>query len=103
MPSTRRPRSGRLRLTSDFSANSSSGLLSIATSTTIPTARHRRQAAVTRTQPKTSTTGVEPRNEMRRATAAPAVEKGLARKLSSLHPLPGGLLGEAPDDPFRPR
>lgn len=38
-----------------------------------------------------------------RATAAPAMEKGLARKLSSLHPLPGGLLGGAPDDPFRPR
>jgi hypothetical protein len=38
-----------------------------------------------------------------RLTAAPAMEKTLARKLTSLHPRPGGLLGDAPIDPFRPR
>lgn len=38
-----------------------------------------------------------------RATAAPAMEEGLARRLPWLHPLPGGILGEAPADPFRPR
>jgi hypothetical protein len=38
-----------------------------------------------------------------RATATPAMEKGLARSLSSLQPLPGGLLGEAPNNPFHPR
>jgi hypothetical protein len=38
-----------------------------------------------------------------RLTATPAMEKTLARKLTSLHPTPGGLLGDAPIDPFRPR
>ena len=38
-----------------------------------------------------------------RATAGPSMEKGLARPLSTLRPDPGGLLGEAPPDPFRPR
>jgi len=38
-----------------------------------------------------------------RATAGPALDKRLAHKLSSLHPLPGGLLGETPADPFQPR
>jgi hypothetical protein len=38
-----------------------------------------------------------------RATAGPGLDKRLARQLSSLHPLPGGLLGEAPVDPYRPR
>lgn len=38
-----------------------------------------------------------------RATAGPAMEKGLARTLTALQPLPGGMLGEPPIDPFRPR
>jgi hypothetical protein len=38
-----------------------------------------------------------------RATAGPVLDKRLARRLSALHPLPGGLLGEAPADPYRPR
>ena len=38
-----------------------------------------------------------------RLTATPAMEKTLARKLTTLHPTPGGLLGGAPTDPFRPR
>jgi hypothetical protein len=38
-----------------------------------------------------------------RATAGPVLDKRLARRLSTLHPLPGGLLGEAPADPYRPR
>ena len=38
-----------------------------------------------------------------RLTATPAMEKTLARKLSSLHPAPGGLLGDAPVNPFQPR
>ena len=38
-----------------------------------------------------------------RATAGPAMEKGLARTLSALRPHPGGLLGDPPPDPFQPR
>jgi hypothetical protein len=38
-----------------------------------------------------------------RATAGPAMEKGLARTLTALQPLPGGMLGDPPTDPFRPR
>lgn len=38
-----------------------------------------------------------------RATAGPAVERDLARSLTTLRPLPGGLLGEPPNEPFRPR
>jgi hypothetical protein len=38
-----------------------------------------------------------------RLTAVPSMERGLARRLNTLQPPPGGLLGEAPVDPFRPR
>jgi hypothetical protein len=38
-----------------------------------------------------------------RLTAVPTLERGLARKLSTLQPSPGGLLGEPPTDPFAPR
>jgi hypothetical protein len=38
-----------------------------------------------------------------RATAGPAVEDGLARRLTALQPPSGGLLGGRPGDPFRPR
>ena len=38
-----------------------------------------------------------------RLTAVPSMERGLARRLDTLQPPPGGLLGEAPVDPFRPR
>jgi hypothetical protein len=38
-----------------------------------------------------------------RATAGPAIERGLARTLTALRPEPGGLLGEPPADPYQPR
>ena len=38
-----------------------------------------------------------------RLTAVPSMERGLARRLTTLQPPAGGLLGEAPVDPFRPR
>lgn len=38
-----------------------------------------------------------------RLTAVPSMERGLARRLTTLQPPPGGLLGEPPIDPFRPR
>ena len=38
-----------------------------------------------------------------RLTAVPTMERGLARKLSTLQPSPDGLLGEPPVDPFAPR
>ena len=38
-----------------------------------------------------------------RLTAVPTLERGLARKLSTLQPSPDGLLGEPPVDPFAPR
>jgi hypothetical protein len=38
-----------------------------------------------------------------RLTAGPTVERGLAQRLRRLQPPPDGLLGRAPDDPFRPR
>ena len=34
-----------------------------------------------------------------RLTAVPSMERGLARRLNTLQPPPGGLLGEAPDRP----
>jgi hypothetical protein len=38
-----------------------------------------------------------------RITAGPAVENGLARRLTTLQPPPGGMLGGRPPDPYRPR
>ena len=38
-----------------------------------------------------------------RLTAVPTMERGLARRLTTLQPPPEGLLGAAPVDPFRPR
>ena len=38
-----------------------------------------------------------------RLTAVPTMERGLARRLGRLQLPPGGLLGEPPHDPFRPR
>jgi hypothetical protein len=38
-----------------------------------------------------------------RLTAVPSMERGLARQLSTLQRPPGGLLGEEPTDPYRPR
>lgn len=38
-----------------------------------------------------------------RVTAGPSVENDLARRLSTLQPPPGGLLGGRPRDPYRPR
>ena len=38
-----------------------------------------------------------------RLTAVPSMERGLARRLSTLQPPAGGLLGEPATDPFRPR
>lgn len=38
-----------------------------------------------------------------RLTAVPSMERGLARQLSTLQPPAGGVLGEDPSDPFRPR
>jgi hypothetical protein len=38
-----------------------------------------------------------------RLTAVPSMERGLARKLGSLQPPPGGLLGGERPDPFQPR
>ena len=38
-----------------------------------------------------------------RLTAAPSMERGLASRLSTLQPPPGGLLAEPEPDPFTPR
>jgi hypothetical protein len=38
-----------------------------------------------------------------RMTAVPQLERGLARKLTTLQPPQGGLLGERPNEPFAPR
>jgi hypothetical protein len=38
-----------------------------------------------------------------RLTAVPSMERGLVRKLGSLQPPAGGLLGGARPDPFKPR
>ena len=38
-----------------------------------------------------------------RATAGPAVEQGLARRLTALQPPTGGLLGGRPHEPYVPR
>lgn len=38
-----------------------------------------------------------------RLTAVPSLERGLARRLATLQPPSGGLLGEPTTDPFRPR
>ncbi len=42
-------------------------------------------------------------DRLARITAVPTMERSLARRLNTLQPPPGGLLGEAPIDPFRPR
>ena len=42
-------------------------------------------------------------DRLARIVAVPTMERGLARKLSTLQPAPGGLLGEPPTDPFAPR
>jgi hypothetical protein len=42
-------------------------------------------------------------DRLARVTAGPAVESGLARRLSALQPPAGGLLGGRPRDPYRPR
>jgi hypothetical protein len=42
-------------------------------------------------------------DRLARLTAVPSLERGLARRLNTLQPPPGGLLGEAAVDPFRPR
>jgi hypothetical protein len=42
-------------------------------------------------------------DRLARFTAVPGMERGLARRLGRLQPPPGGILGEAPVDPFRPR
>jgi hypothetical protein len=38
-----------------------------------------------------------------RLTAVPSMERGLARRLGTLQPPAGGLLGDPAPDPFRPR
>jgi hypothetical protein len=38
-----------------------------------------------------------------RLTAVPSLERGLARRLGTLQPEPGGMLGVDEPDPFRPR
>ena len=42
-------------------------------------------------------------DRLARLVAVPSMERGLARKLATLQPAPGGLLGEPPTDPFAPR
>ena len=42
-------------------------------------------------------------DRLARLTAVPTMERGLARKLTTMQPEPGGLLGEPPTDPFAPR
>ena len=42
-------------------------------------------------------------DKVARLTAVPTMERGLARKLSTMQPARDGLLGEPPTDPFAPR